>query len=67
VLADHFSCSREDCDRTAGKGDLIIRISAKGQPFEGLCDEHLAEDWRHNVDKRWLPQRGKRAGEDWEC
>jgi hypothetical protein len=33
-------CRQEGCARHPSNGDLIIRTSPKGQPFEGACEEH---------------------------
>lgn len=41
-----FDCARPDCDRGVRTGHVIYRISpkGKGEPFVGLCEEHMAED-----------------------
>lgn len=36
-----FGCAAAGCDRHPAKGDTIIRISPKGEPFQGLCEEHI--------------------------
>lgn len=39
-----FGCSFPGCDRHPAKGDTILRISAKGTPFVGRCEEHYGDD-----------------------
>lgn len=40
---DAFQCDFAGCTRHPSKGDTITRISPKGQPFRGLCDEHYGQ------------------------
>jgi hypothetical protein len=40
-MADSFECVNKECNRHPSKGDTITRISPKGTPFEGACDEHF--------------------------
>ena len=39
-----LECSFPGCDRHPSKGDTIHRISAKGTPFVGRCDDHLGRE-----------------------
>lgn len=35
-----MGCKQDGCTRHPSNGDLIIRTSPKGQPFEGVCEKH---------------------------
>ena len=36
-----FGCAWGECLRHPAKGDAIFRASSKGEPFVGVCEEHL--------------------------
>lgn len=38
-----LTCQRFGCERHPDKGDAIHRTSPKGEPFKGLCDEHMGD------------------------
>ena len=35
-----LTCQATGCRRHPERGDTIIRVSPKGEPFLGLCTEH---------------------------
>jgi len=37
-----FAC--EVCGKHPRDGHLILRVSAKGEPFRGRCEDHCPED-----------------------
>lgn len=36
-----YECAEPECRRGRYTGDALYRVSAKGEPFEGKCDEHF--------------------------
>jgi hypothetical protein len=38
-----FDCANPECSRSPEKGDQITRVSPKGGPFVGLCNEHYPQ------------------------
>lgn len=39
-----FGCSFPGCERHPKHGDTILRISAKGAPFVGRCEDHYGDE-----------------------
>ena len=42
-MGGKWSCMVQGCPRDSFKGDVIYRVSPKGGPFYGACEEHFAE------------------------